>query len=216
MNDNSPNEILEIGSADKIILPQSAIGRIVEKIKDFADLNLAAPEEKETELRTIHIPIIIFTELSERFGQGEFKKIATLGGDYQMQRIDSENPKLGFSGAIGLHFWEEEGKTLTATFALWDRVPKGKWNDIFEPKPVVELRGEILRGGSWSSGKGNLTRERITADFPLGGVNVNSATMRILSMILYRAYILTKEPNFKREDFWEADLFPGDYTEGED
>lgn len=88
----------------------------------------------------------------------------------------------------------------------------GQWDNVFEADLILEIYGGLIESGTWAYGMGNLIRETIKADFPVGGNRVDGKAAKFLSLVLFRANQLTEDPNFKAENFWKSEIQPeGDY-----
>lgn len=168
----------------------------------------------ERAMRVSHVPLIIFVELSQRFGVGELKETPVmLGTAYQTQLLDKSNKSIGFPGAIGIRVSPYTG---SVSFALWSIAPKGEPNNVFETNPLLDLCASTENAGVWAYGKGHLLSENIRAKFSLEGISVrgvNIPALRLLALVLYRVHQLVLDPTLKAERFWEADKCPGEYTE---
>lgn len=209
-NTDNDEEIIIIG--DSKIRLIDAINYITKRTDELVFVEEGTRTERE--MKIMHIPLIIFGELSERFGLGQIKTMpVALGGDYKMQALDKNNPHINFPGAIGIRASSEGTDT---TFALWSRIPKGEPDNVFEPLPIVELFGGLESTRTWAYGKGNLMAEKIRARLPINGLEIhgiNLAATRLLALILFRAQQLMLDPTLKPDRFWEADKYPGSYDD---
>ncbi len=162
-----------------------------------------------SEFKVFHIPIILFEEISKSLGISDPRKIRARGGEYSLIEINPNHHNTGFKGAIGLKISDN-----FTNFILWERIPKGKPDDVFEPTPILEITARIASTGTWAYGRGNLMKEEITAE--LGsltyGFSLQRPTSKLVAMIIHRAHLLTQNPSFKNQRFWQAQAWPGEYT----
>lgn len=99
-------------------------------------------------------------------------------------------------------------------FVLWERIPQGKPDDVFEPDYSLKITGGVSSGGVWAYGKGSLMKEIIKAELRMFyGISLKSPAIKLITMIIYRAHLLAQDPRFQTQIFWESDVKPGEYTE---
>lgn len=98
MGEEEKDLVLDFGG-QKVML-SDAIEYVTKQTKELVILK----QEGQRILKVFHIPLILYGEISERFGIGEeIKGVSALGGSYQLvRRLNSDNPKIGFPGAIGI------------------------------------------------------------------------------------------------------------------
>ncbi len=182
------------------------MGNTVLSLEELRKIGFSAKKfEEGQELRIIHIPIILFKEISQVLGTGESREIYTRGGQYLLIELNSNHPNTGFQGAIGLQI--DDRVLLKVKFVLWDSIPKGEPNNIFEPDYFVRILGQAREAGIWAYGKGNLLKEEITAELRFSqGIPLENPATKLVSCILYRAHLLTQEPYFRNYQFWESQL----------
>lgn len=211
----------ETNEEDKIVVIGNSKIRLADAISYITGRTnkLVFVEEgtgNKREMRIPYIPLIIFGELSERFGQGEITTVSALGGAYKMQLLNETDKSIGFPGAIGIRTSFDGDGT---TFALWSIAPKGDPCNVFESRPLMELYAGAENAGVWAYGKGQFLSENIRARFSIEGIlikGINIPALRLLALVLYRVRQLVLDPDLKANRFWEADKYPGDYTEPDD
>jgi hypothetical protein len=156
------------------------------------------------------IPGFLFNEISEQLGIGEETTISTRGMGYRFRKLNPNHKITGFEGAIGIRSVGRHTKHVT--FALWGVLPRGE-DDVFEPEPILELTAGPENGGLWAYGSGNYVVEKIRAGFPFTDLALGYPAIRFLCLVLYRASEMAENPICVKDHYWEADRFPGNYTE---
>jgi len=190
------------------MLPIKSIKGVESKKKPGGKLE----EENDHELRVIHVPVILFREISQALGMSDPREIYTRGGKYTLIELKPDHQNTGFQGAIGLQVNEY---TLPRTeFVLWEKIPEGKPDNVFEPDYALRIIGRSTETGAWTYGRGNLLKEEVTAELKFsGGISIRSPAAKLIAYILYRAHLLTQDSSFQAYKFWQSQVWPeGEYT----
>lgn len=159
-----------------------------------------------SEIRVGHIPLILFGEISGRFGVGELRRIPVRWGCAYLGQSLDEN-LVGFPGAIGVRL--QSGRS---DFALWHRVPEGREDGVSELRPILELEGGIEKLNFRTQERGWLMEEMLQVGFPTRNFPVADYTlsfMKFISLILFRVGQLVAGVDLEPRKFWETDRWPG-------
>lgn len=150
------------------------------------------------------IPLLLYDDLSRHLTLGEETEVYSRNRKYHLRRLNPNHNATGFPGAIGIEKSYDHVK-----FVLWPRVPEGVKDSVFEPDPILIIDAGPRHTGTWFIGKGHHITEDIRADLPLLGISLKSESIRLISLILYRAAELTKDPKCIKDSYWENNRFPG-------
>lgn len=170
------------------------------------------PEDEEMrEFGVIHIPIILFKEIFQSLGISDPREIHTRGGKYALVELNPDHRNTGFQGAIGLQFRRYNSSPPYAEFVLWERIPEGEPDSVFEPNYALSIVGRTSDAGVWAYRRGNLLKEEITANLRFSyGISLRSPAAKLIALIIYRAHLLTQDSSFQVFRFWEAEAWPGE------
>ena len=159
-------------------------------------------ENRETKGYSVNeIPLLLYEELSHHLTLGEETEIHIENKKYRLKKLDPSHKATGFPGAIGI-----EKSYDHVRFVLWFRTPSGT-ESVFEPDPILKIDAGPKDQGVWATGKGKFIKESILVKFPWIGITLESESIKLISLILYRASELTRNPECIKDSYWENDRF---------
>ena len=177
---------------------------------------------EEQSFRVSDIPLILYTEVSSRFGVGDEVSDphhSDPEGFWKRRNLNHEIQLVGFKGTI-----EAEKSHNHSYFNLWAFNP---WEikdrderDYWRSKTILRISAGSRSGGIWAYGHGNLMVETADADLKISDVNLASPSIRFVArfaaLLLFRASQIACDPRCGGERYWEVQKNPtGDFT-GED
>lgn len=170
--------------------------------------------------RVSDIPLILYAEISSRFGIGEEESSPnSYNGLWKRRILNQELPFIGFKGTTGF-----EKSYERFHFELWpfhlSEIKDPEERDYHRRRPTLRISAGPRSGGVWAYGRGNLMVEAVNADLKLDDVNLANPSIRFVArfaaMILFRASQIACDPRCVGERYWEVQRNPtGDFT-GED
>ncbi len=153
---------------------------------------------EEEDISIYEIPVKIFEELSAQFGEGKDFKIKNDGHVRLVQPLKADHGLTGFQGAIGFHTFMDRN-----IFVLWRSIPdEDRIDTIFEEDAMLTITAGVgptrIHGGSDPDGVWVKLYDK-----SLFGLSLQSLTMKLIPLILWRAAQLAQNDNFKYEEYWD-------------
>lgn len=168
-------------------------------------VNDKAREPKEDVFSVFHIPVEIYKEVGEKFGQGEEKEILINSLSYKTTILDPK--KAAFEGALGLHVYERNDGTIKSVLLfLWSHISKEK-ERVQDPE-IFRIMADTKQTNHWEKGKGYLYQCLLNAHFQMGGLLITAPESALISLMLFRANEITKDSRFRPQSFWDVQLDP--------
>lgn len=157
-------------------------------------------EELSTKHSILGVPLILFTEISERLGIEDECEIWCKSSAYRGRKLDPGSRFSGFPGAIGYR----NPHDTCHVFMLWARIPLREDKDtVFEPEPVLEVRAQARSiGVTTFSPDGQRESMRERASISCRDVDLETRCGLLVGMIVARASQLVLDPACVKRSFW--------------
>lgn len=153
--------------------------------------------------RLTDIPVVLFSEISERLGIGDEEEVILhVERKFRFRRLNPEHRATGFAGAIGLGEWTEDNRD----FVIWGRPPRHEDREYYdEPRVLLRIHAFPADGGIWAAGRGTYIREKIAAELEYHGYDLKGAAATLIGLCIMRAGELARDPSCVSRAFWEPD-----------
>jgi hypothetical protein len=149
------------------------------------------------------IPLILYTEISSRFGIGEEESHFENGIFWRQRNLYHEIPLVGFKGTIGVQKYFER-----FFFRLWPFYLSEVTDSYNRDRPILQISAGPRPSVVWIYGSGNLMIEAINADLKFEDASLfNLSTRfaaRFAAMIFFRASQIACDPRCVGERYWEV------------
>lgn len=176
------------------------ITKIYQKILSARKMLAATADQK---FEPFSIPIILFTEMSEKLGSGDMRTVIEGMTEYVLRDLAPKHPAVDFPGAISLRKYANEG----IVFGLWETVPK-KEEGSFNSRPILEIVGGEIWKGSHGRYDGRLLTKEAAITISIYEFSAQNPVMKLISFIMFRANQLASSPDCLSESYWERDRHP--------
>ncbi len=144
------------------------------------------------------IPEMLFSYFLEKYAPGAtVSALETLSDEYEKFVKLAEN-----FGAIGFRKFNDQ-----VIFAYWGRAPRGT-DDVFEPRPSLEISAGPVSAGVWAAGRGQKLTEVLRAKFHNEGLRFRGAETVMVAAILEKTNALVLKNDPIAQTYWEAEKNP--------